>query len=54
MTINEDGSRVVSGSRDKTVKVWDLASGELLQTLEGHSWVCEERGHGCWACGDRE
>ena len=25
------------GQRDRTLKVWDVASGELLQTLEGHS-----------------
>ena len=32
-----DGSRVVSGSEDKTVKVWNVETGELLHTLEGHS-----------------
>jgi WD40 repeat protein len=31
---------IVSGSSDKTVKVWSLKSGECLKTLEGHSnWV---------------
>ena len=35
-----DGRRVVSGSHDKTVKVWDAATGECVATLEGHSsWV---------------
>jgi len=30
----------VSASWDKTLKVWDLNSGEVLQTLEGHGdWV---------------
>jgi len=28
---------VVSGSRDQTLKVWDLASGLELLTLAGHS-----------------
>ena len=32
-----DGRRVVSGSIDKTVKVWDAATGECVATLEGHS-----------------
>ena len=26
----------MSGSYDETVKVWDVTSGECLQTLEGH------------------
>ena len=32
-----DADRIVSGSRDGTLKVWSLASGECLQTLSGHS-----------------
>ena len=32
-----DGRRVVSGSGDKTVKVWDAATGECVATLAGHS-----------------
>ena len=32
-----DGRRVVSGSRDKTLKVWDVATGECVATLKGHS-----------------
>ena len=31
-----DGRRAVSGSRDETVRVWDLESGACLRTLEGH------------------
>ena len=31
-----DGRRVVSGS-DDTLKVWDVATGECVATLEGHS-----------------
>ncbi|KYG02678.1 hypothetical protein BE21_54600 [Sorangium cellulosum] len=34
--ISPDGQRIVSGSRDETLKVWDLATGKLLFTLEGH------------------
>ena len=32
-----DGRRVVSGSSDKTLKVWDVTTGECVATLEGHS-----------------
>ena len=28
---------VVSGSEDNTLKVWDVATGECVATLEGHS-----------------
>ena len=33
---NHDGSQVASGSVDKTVKVWNAKTGDLVQTLEGH------------------
>ncbi len=32
-----DGRRALSGSRDKKLKLWDLATGALLRTLEGHA-----------------
>jgi WD40 repeat protein len=32
-----DETRALSGSLDKTLKVWDLATGRLLRTLEGHA-----------------
>ena len=32
-----DGRRVVSASYDKTLKVWDVETGECVATLEGHS-----------------
>ena len=31
-----DGQRIVSGSEDKTIKVWDLETGAQLHTLTGH------------------
>ena len=35
-----DGTKVVSASGDKTLRLWDVATGECEQTLEGHSgWV---------------
>ena len=30
-----DGSKVVSGSRDNTVKIWSADNGEVIQTLSG-------------------
>ena len=30
-----DGSQVVSGSGDKTVKIWNADSGEVIHTLSG-------------------
>jgi len=32
-----DGRRIVSGSDDKTLKVWDVATGKCVATLKGHS-----------------
>jgi len=38
--MSPDGSKIVSGSGDKTVKVWDAATGQRITTLEGHSsWL---------------
>ncbi|MDX2076867.1 MAG: hypothetical protein SFZ02_10575 [bacterium] len=32
-----DGSRIISGAWDNTVRVWDATTGELLLTLTGHT-----------------
>src|SRR5947207_13195974 len=36
VAISLDSRRIASGSRDRTVKLWDAASGRLLRTLTGH------------------
>lgn len=37
VAVTPDGKRAVSASGDRTLKVWDLASGEEVLTLAGHS-----------------
>jgi WD40 repeat protein len=39
VAVTPDGQRAVSASQDKTLKVWDLESGEALHTLTGHSAI---------------
>ncbi|MFK8184655.1 MAG: NB-ARC domain-containing protein [Phormidesmis sp.] len=40
VVFSPDGTQLVSGSADRTVKVWDVQTGACLQTLEGHqNWV---------------
>ncbi len=40
VAVTPDGLQAISGSSDKTLKVWNLATGELRHTLQGHShWV---------------
>ncbi len=35
--VTPDGQYLISGSRDKTVKVWGIATGECITTLSHHS-----------------
>ncbi len=37
MTVTPDDKYVISGSSDKTLKLWELATGQELRTLTGHS-----------------
>lgn len=37
MTISSDGSQVISGSNDKTIRIWDANTNLSGHTLRGHS-----------------
>jgi WD40 repeat protein len=40
VALTPDGRRAMSGSRQKTLRVWDLETGRCLRTLKGHKdWV---------------
>jgi WD40 repeat protein len=40
LAVTPDGRRAVSASADRTLRVWDLETGETLRTLSGHTyWV---------------
>ncbi len=37
VAVSPNGNTIASGSRDRTIKLWNLTTGELLTTLTGHS-----------------
>ncbi|PCH37737.1 dynein regulator [Wolfiporia cocos MD-104 SS10] len=38
--VKRPGAYIATGSRDKTIKIWETQSGQLLRTLAGHdNWV---------------
>ena len=45
VAIAPDGRTALSGSGDKTLKLWDLATGKELRTFTGHSDIGEQRRH---------
>ena len=51
VAVSANGTRAISASWDKTLKVWDPDSGEVLRTLEGHTGSVEAVA--VWANGTR-
>ena len=39
LAFSSDGSLLLSGAHDGNICVWEVASGRLLRTLEGHSHI---------------
>ena len=39
VSFSPDGRRIVSGSYDRTIRIWDAESGQELSKLEGHTAV---------------
>ena len=40
VAFSTDGTRIASGSDDKSVRVWDVSTGKQLNVLKGHTeWV---------------
>jgi len=37
LTFSPDGTSLVSGSYDKTIKLWDIQTGGVVRTFKGHT-----------------
>jgi WD40 repeat protein len=35
--VSPDGSKIISGSDDKSIRIWDMETGNNISILEGHS-----------------
>lgn len=35
---NQEGEYCLSTGQDKTIKLWNVDSGKLIQTYDGHGW----------------
>ncbi|MDB9315488.1 serine/threonine protein kinase [Spirulina sp. CS-785/01] len=42
VVISPDGNWLISASADKTLKIWDINTGELKKTLDGHTSFVDE------------
>ncbi len=56
VAFSTDGSKIASGSRDKTIRVWDASSGKLVRTRlllpEGQTAYIDSQGQLLWASED--
>jgi WD40 repeat protein len=34
-----DGKQCLTGSRDKTMRLWETATGKLVRQMDGNGWV---------------
>ena len=41
LEFSPDGTKLASGSKDKTVRLWDMTTGEKITTLNGHTSIVE-------------
>ena len=50
-----DGKRAISASLDKTLKMWDLETGQVIATFycDGRAWCCAFAADGRIVAGDQ-
>jgi WD40 repeat protein len=41
VAFSPNGTLLASGSRDNTIKLWQVSDGSLVATLAGHSWAVD-------------